>query len=317
MLLPRTEPRIERRREHVGRHRLLDSGQDRPATLTGILYEAAVCGKVRVLKKRHRRQIEQPGGDHAATPPHLCHFVEVEIIARDAAEDIEALGVRLHHPVFDAVVNHFDEMAGAGGTTVQISVLNRARFPLAPRCALDLSHSRSQRLEDRIEALDRFHLPADHHAVAAIETPDAAARPHVNVMNPLFRQMLRPPQVVLEIRVTAVDDYVARFKPLRQRHHRLVGGIPRRNHDPGGPWLAQPFGEVIERSAASGTFAFHLANAVGVHIEDDAVVIPFHQATNHVRAHPSESDHAQFHVPVSSRIGQVTRALGSPARAAC
>ncbi len=38
-------------------------------------------------------------------------------------EDVEALGVGGHEAVLDAVVDHFDEVAGAVGAAVEIAVL--------------------------------------------------------------------------------------------------------------------------------------------------------------------------------------------------
>ncbi len=137
-------------------------------------------------------------------------------------------------------------MAGAGGATVQVAFLGRALLPVAPRRALDITTSGRQRHEKRIETLHRLSRAADHQAVAALEAPDAAAGTHVHVMDPLLRQLARPPQVVLEVRVAAVDDDVARLEPLGQRHHRLVGRIARRYHDPGGPRHAQFPGEIVK-----------------------------------------------------------------------
>ena len=48
---------------------------------------------------------------------------------RGAAQDVEPLGVRRHHPVLDAVVDHLDEVAGTRGSAVQVAVLGGA----APR----------------------------------------------------------------------------------------------------------------------------------------------------------------------------------------
>src|SRR5579862_5387455 len=114
----RAKARIERSGENIRRHRFLDRGLNGPAALAGILDEARIGGEGRILRKRGRGEIEQPGGDHAAAPPHLRYVrnVEVEalglrqVLAAGVLENIEALRVGLHQAVLDAVVHHLDEM---------------------------------------------------------------------------------------------------------------------------------------------------------------------------------------------------------------
>ena len=75
-----------------------------------------------------------------------------------------------------------------------------------------------------IEALHDLVLAADHQAVAALEAPDAAARAHVDVVEALRREALGARDVVLVVRVAAVDDGVAR----REQRLELVDGSSRR-----------------------------------------------------------------------------------------
>src|SRR5205814_5442926 len=98
-------------------------------------------------------------------------YVEVEALrlvhvrARRVAQDVEALRVRLHEPVLDAVVNHLHEVAGAGGPRVHVAAFRR------------------ERLEDRLEALHDGLVAAHHEAVAALEAPDPAARADVDIVD--------------------------------------------------------------------------------------------------------------------------------------
>ena len=46
--------------------------------------------------------------------PAISLQVELEL---GVVHELEALGVRLHQPVLDAVVDHLHEVAGAGGPT--------------------------------------------------------------------------------------------------------------------------------------------------------------------------------------------------------
>src|SRR5262245_38353611 len=106
------------------------------------------------------------------------------------AQDAQPLGVSRHDAVFDAVVDHLDEVAGAIWAAVQITQFGGAVELFAPRGARDVATARSQALEDRIETLDRVSLAPDHQAVASFQTPDAAASPYVHIVNPLRREFL-------------------------------------------------------------------------------------------------------------------------------
>ena len=81
VLAARAEAGVERGRQHVGRHRLLDRRHDGPAAFAGILDEAREAVELRILRQRARRQIEQPGTDDAAAPPHFGDVGQIEIEA--------------------------------------------------------------------------------------------------------------------------------------------------------------------------------------------------------------------------------------------
>ena len=70
--------------------------------------------------------------------------------------------------------------------------------------------------EDRVEAIDHRLVAADHHAIATVDSPDAAAGADVDIMNAAFLQRLAAPYVVLPERVAAIDDDVAGLHQLRQ-----------------------------------------------------------------------------------------------------
>jgi hypothetical protein len=91
---------------------------------------------------------------------------------------------------------------------------------------------RREHVEDRGEPLHRLVGPADHHAVADLEPPDAAARADVHVMDPLRLERRRALLVVAPAAVSAVDDRVARIKELAERVHGVGGRPPGRHHDP-------------------------------------------------------------------------------------
>src|SRR5262249_30329752 len=126
-----------------------------------------------------------------------------------APQDAQALGVGGHDTVLDAVVDHLDEVAGARGPAVQVALLSRAADLFAPGGAWNVTPAGRQRLEDRVEALHRLVGAADHHAIAAFQAPDAAARPHIHVVDLLGREFFGAANVVHVVGVAAVDEDVA------------------------------------------------------------------------------------------------------------
>src|SRR5262245_49124800 len=103
------------------------------------------------------------------------------------AQDAQPLGVGRHDAVFDTVVDHLDEVAGAIWTAVQITQFGGTVELFAPRGARDVATAPSQALEDRIEMLDRVRVAPDHQAVASLQAPYASASPHVHIVNSLRR----------------------------------------------------------------------------------------------------------------------------------
>src|SRR5512134_2059509 len=79
--LARPEAGEQRRRQHMGRHRLLDRRIDRPAALAGILDHAGIALEALVLRQRLGGEIEKPRADDAAAPPQLGNVGEVEIVS--------------------------------------------------------------------------------------------------------------------------------------------------------------------------------------------------------------------------------------------
>ena len=125
-----------------------------------------------------------------------------------SAQDCQPFGVGGHDAVFDAVVHHLDEVAGARGPAVQVALLGGAVELLAAWGARYVAHARRERLENRVEALDRLIRAADHHAVAAFQSPDAAAGAHVHVVNPLRRKFPGAADVIHVVGIASIDKDV-------------------------------------------------------------------------------------------------------------
>src|SRR6185295_15207433 len=99
-------------------------------------------------------EIEQPRSDDAAPAPQLGDVGNRELVARflrklvgsGVAQNVESLGVCLHEPVLDAVVNHLDEMTGARRAAMQVALLGRSFLALPAGCARDVARAGRKRL---------------------------------------------------------------------------------------------------------------------------------------------------------------------------
>src|SRR5262245_19993895 len=125
------------------------------------------------------------------------------------AQNVHSFGVCGHEAVLDPVVNHLDEVTGAARPAVQVTELSGAADLLAPGCGRNVARTWCQRLEDGIEMPHGLLRPANHHAVAALQAPDAAAGADINVVDPLRHQLVGAADVIYVVRVAAVDEDVA------------------------------------------------------------------------------------------------------------
>src|SRR5262245_10209875 len=211
------------------------------------------------------------------------------------AHDVEAFGVGLHQAVLDAVVNHLDEMTRACGAAMQITFFRRALYVLAARSAGDPPSTGREGFEDRLEAPEDLFLAADHQTIAALGAPDAARRADVEIMDALLFEHLRAAHVVFEMRIAAVNDDVAGGHRLRPPVDGLFSRGAGGDHRPDGARLSHLFDQFLDRSRAARAFALQLLDALGVEVEDEALVPAPHQTANHVGAHPAQANHSQLH----------------------
>src|SRR5213083_1844877 len=110
-------------------------------------------------------------------------------------------------------------MSGPRGTAMDIAGLRSGIAAVAPRRARDVARPGRERGKDRIEPEYRFGVAADHHAIAALEAPHAAAGADVDVMDAAGLQRLGTSDVVLVERIAAVDNDVALFHQPAQLAH--------------------------------------------------------------------------------------------------
>src|SRR5580700_5434828 len=94
VLNARAEAGKQRGGEHLRRHRFFDRCVDCPPALAGIVDEPAELGELRAFGERHRRQIEQPGGDDAAAPPYFGYVSEIQLVTVRFGKEFTSLAAQ-------------------------------------------------------------------------------------------------------------------------------------------------------------------------------------------------------------------------------
>ncbi len=265
---------------------------------------AGIGRELLVGGERLGRQIEQPGGHDRAAAPDLGDLGRIEgeaVFGGQAfrrggvAQQVEALGEGLHHAVFDAVMDHLDEVAGADGSAVKVALLARRIAALAMLRRLDLALAGRERREDRLEPVEGRLVAADHQAVAAVEPMHAARGPDIHVVQALGRQFAPTADIVLPEGVAAVDQRVARREQAGELGQCRLGDLAGRQHHPDRARrleLGDHVGEIgrddraIRRQGRAG---------LGIAVVDDAVMPGAHQPAHDVATHPAEADHSKLH----------------------
>jgi hypothetical protein len=165
---------------------------------------------------------------------------------------------------------------------------------------------------------DRPGRTAYHQAIASLETPHATTRADIEVVQALSFELFRTPDVIDVIRVPTVNENVSGGK--------LGGQFPEqgihsacRNHDPDGARPLEHPDELVQRFRALRTLIHECLHVGRISVEHGAIMATPEQPSNHVRSHPSQSDHSELHDPVSclpSTISGLASFVYTPARSA-
>ncbi len=138
-------------------------------------------------------------------------------------------------------------------------------------------------------------VAADHHAIAAVDAPDAAGGADVDVMDAVLPERLAAANVVLPERIAAVDDDVAALHQLRQRIDRRFRDLARRQHHPCGPRLRKLLDNILQPACADRAVGCDRCDGLWILVIDDGRVSVLHQPADDVAAHPAQADHAELH----------------------
>src|SRR5476649_272684 len=198
-------------------------------------------------------------------------------------QNVKSFGVGSHQSVFNPVMNHLNEMAGAGRPAMEITVLDRATYLFPSRCTRDIAAPRSERLEDWVEVQYGIALASNHQTITALDPPHATARPHIDVANTFGPQFFGSPDIINIVRVASINDGVSLLhlagKVMHSDLYRHRG-----HHQPDSARRLQLSHEIVERSGPRRAFVRQVLDAVRLHVEDHAFMAAPQQATHHTGA---------------------------------
>src|SRR5689334_5979801 len=152
-------------------------------------------------------------------------------------------------------MHHLDEVPGAGWPGVDVATLGAGIAVLAARGARDIAKPRRESREDRIEAIHRRLLAADHHAIAAVDPPDSAGGAAIDVANALLGKRFGAADVVFIEGVAAVDNDIVRLQQATETLDRFFGDPAGGQHQPNGTRLRELADELLEIGAPGDVFA--------------------------------------------------------------
>ena len=143
--------------------------------------------------------------------------------------------------------------------------------------------------------LDDVGFASDHEAVAPVDSPHAAARPAVDVVDAPVGEVGGTADVISVVGVAAVDDDVSSLHVGGEVFDGLASDVPGWHHHPDCSRTRQLLDEVGHRAGPGGTILLQILDSLWDHVEDHAAVTIAHQAADDVGAHPPESNHPDLH----------------------
>ena len=203
--------------------------------------------------------------------------------AKTTTHQVVAFGDELHVGVFDAVVHHLDEVAGAVEADVR-----HARF------AFGLGRDG---FENRLEGLPGFLGAAGHHGGAEQGAFLAAGHAAADEVQAAGADLLLAADGVREVGVAGVDDDVTRLHQVGERVDHGVGRLTGLDHDDGGARLGKAVYELLEglrrEELAFGAVLVHELFGTGVGaVEHGDLVAVVSEIACEAAAHGSQTDDA-------------------------
>ena len=75
--------------------------------------------------------------------------------------------------------------------------------------AINVTNTRSQGGEDRIKMLNDGGFATNHHAIAAIQTPNPTASANIDIMDAFYSEFFSSTNIVDIVRVSTIDKDIA------------------------------------------------------------------------------------------------------------
>src|SRR3954470_7111781 len=179
---------------------------------------------------------------------------------------------------------------------MEVAVFGRAAEIFAARRSRDITSSWSQSFEDWIKSLYRFFRATNHHAVAAVDSPNSAAGADVDVMDALALKLFCAADVIFEVRITAVNDCISRLQILRNSLNCRLGRSPSGNHGPYCAGRVELGDEIPDRKRSDRPFPTESFDRFRASIGTDYRMPAAHEAARHVSTHAPETNHSQLHL---------------------
>src|SRR4029453_13850194 len=183
----------------------------------------------------------------------------------------QPFGISSHNSILNAIVDHLHKVTCSVRTTVQVPVFRGSLRLLATRCSWDITYTRRKRREDRIETFDDVCLTANHHAVATLQSPDATARAHVDIVNASRRQFFCAADVVHVIKIAPVDQDVSSLDEWEKISNGVVHDGSR-NHQPDRPRRVELLDKVRQRGSSDRFLFGKLTHSILRPIKHHAIV---------------------------------------------
>src|SRR5262245_2239640 len=129
---------------------------------------------------------------------------------------------------------------------MQVTLVGRAHKVFTPGSSRHVAATWCEGFEQRLEVSKYFDIASRHDAVTALHTPDAATGADVRITNAFMLEKAGAPDIVLVVRVAAINDDVSRFHSVGELQNRLLCGGPGRDHHPCNPRLPESAHELVQ-----------------------------------------------------------------------
>lgn len=106
-------------------------------------------------------------------------------------------------------MNHLNEVASAVGAAMKVPFFSGSSFRSTARSVINVTNTGSQSGEDRIKMLNDSGFATNHHAIAAIQTPNPTASANIDIMDAFYSEFFSSTNIVDIVRVSTIDKDIA------------------------------------------------------------------------------------------------------------